>query len=57
MCEVLRIASKGREKRGVDGLFEFERKTREMRRIIRMSTSLLVGGDDGAIISLTTEYL
>ena len=45
MCEVLRIASKGREKICADGLFEFERKTRETRRIMRMRTSLPVGGD------------
>ena len=50
-CEVFIMASKdGREKRGDDGAFEFERKTREMRRVTRMRTSLPVGGD-GAISS------
>ena len=50
-CEVLRIVSKdGREKRGDEGAFEFERKSREMRRVTRMRTSLPVGGD-GAISS------
>lgn len=49
-CEVFRIASKDGEKRGEDVGFEFERKSREMRRVTRMRTSLPVGGD-GAISS------
>lgn len=49
-CEVLRIASKDGEKRDEDGVFEFERKSREMRRVTRMRTSLPVGGG-GAISS------
>ena len=48
--EVLRIELKDGGKRGEDGAFEFERKTREMRRVTRMRTSLPVGGD-GAITS------
>ena len=50
-CEVLRITSTdGREKRGEDGAFEFERKIKEMRRDMRIRTSLPVGGD-GAMSS------
>jgi hypothetical protein len=48
VSEVLRID--GWEKRGFDGVFKFERKTRIKRRITRMRTSLLVGGD-GAILT------
>lgn len=38
-------AKDGEEKKGVDGLFTLERESREKRRIMRMRTSLLVGGD------------
>ena len=47
ICEVLRIELRdGAEKVFVNGLLKFEREIREKRRIIRMSTSLLVGGPE-----------
>lgn len=44
MCEVLRITFKDRGESG-DSIFKLERKTREMRRVVRMGASFVVGSE------------